>query len=188
MWCTGEPGNHPLTRRYSAAPSPHSISAPEGDFFGAAVRYALLAEQGSPTAVLNLAWLMHRGLAYRGADRHRLALGLWERGAARGQTEGMLMAAHVLMDGERYRLEGGETARLGGGRERAAGMGPGWGSALVALQAVSAAGLAHHLPSSARYVAAHVAALCVSAPPPPHSAYPSPTPPIPLRLPPQAPT
>lgn len=72
------------------------------------MRYALLAEQGAASAELNLAWLMHRGLAYHGADRHRLALGLWERAAFRGQTEGRLMAAHVLLDGHKYGLEGGE--------------------------------------------------------------------------------
>lgn len=95
----------------------------EGDSFGAAVRYALLAEQGCASAELNLAWLMHRGLAYRGADRHRLALRLWERASFRGQTEGRLMAAHVLLDGHKYGLEGGEPAVLsslagcgGGGR------------------------------------------------------------------------
>ena len=125
---------------------PHSIlPAAEGDYFGAAVRYALLAEQGSPTAVLNLAWRMHRGVAYRGADRHRLALGLWERGAARGQTEGMLMAAHVLMDGERYRLEGGERAAKKPGQ----GQG-GLGSTLGVVSAghpTGAAQHAHHLPS-----------------------------------------
>ncbi|PRW60182.1 Hrd3 like [Chlorella sorokiniana] len=81
--------------------------AAEGEYLGAAVRYALLAEQGAASAELNLAWLMHRGLAYSGADQHRLALALWERAALRGQTEGRLMAAHVLLDGHKYGLEGG---------------------------------------------------------------------------------
>ena len=88
--------------------------AAEGDHLGAAVRYALLAEQGSLSAVLNLAWLMHRGQAYRLPDRHSLALGLWERGVARGQVEGVLMAGHLLLEGHKYGLQDGERARAGG--------------------------------------------------------------------------
>lgn len=118
---------HPRTH----SPTP----AAEGDYLGAAVRYALLAEQGSPSAELNLAWLLHRGLAYRGADRHRLALGLWERAAFRGQTEGRLMAAHVLLDGHKYGLEGG--ARF---------CKPGCHISPLAERLATLLGPAHHLP------------------------------------------
>ncbi|EFN54146.1 hypothetical protein CHLNCDRAFT_135542 [Chlorella variabilis] len=79
----------------------------EHDPWGAAVRYALLCEQGNSLAQLNLAWLLHRGEAYPGADRHRLALPLWLRAAARNQTEGMNMAGHVLWEGDKWGLEGG---------------------------------------------------------------------------------
>ena len=72
------------------------------------MRYALLCEQGNSLAQLNLAWLLHRGEAYPGADRHRLALPLWLRAAARNQTEGMNMAGHVLWEGDKWGLEGGE--------------------------------------------------------------------------------
>lgn len=88
--------------------------AAEGNMLGSAARYALMAEQGCPSAVLNLAWLNHRGTPYRGADRHRLALGLWERGVVRGRTEAMLMAGHLLLHGAHYGLEGGEWSAGGG--------------------------------------------------------------------------
>lgn len=81
--------------------------------WGAALRYALLAEQGHSLAQLNLAWLLHRGGVVAGAERHRLALPLWLRAAACNQTEGMLMAGHLLRDGHKWGLPGGEA--LGGG-------------------------------------------------------------------------
>jgi hypothetical protein len=63
---------------------PLPLSA-EGDSWGAAVRYALLAEQGNPSAALNLAWLLHRrGAAHSGPPNHHvLALPLWLRAAGR---------------------------------------------------------------------------------------------------------
>ena len=87
---------------------PLPLSA-EGDSWGAAVRCALLAEQGNPSAALNLAWLLHRrGAAHSGPPNHHvLALPLWLRAAGRNETEGMLMAAHSYMRGTELGLEGG---------------------------------------------------------------------------------
>ena len=75
------------------------------------MRYALLAEQGNPSAALNLAWLLHRrGAAHPGPpnhNHHALALPLWLRAAGRNETEGMLMAAHSYMRGAELGLQGG---------------------------------------------------------------------------------
>lgn len=81
--------------------------AAEHDLWGAAVRYALLAEQGNWLAQLNLAWLLHRGGVVEGGVRHRLALPFWLRAVEANQTEGMLMAAHTLRRGSQLGLEGG---------------------------------------------------------------------------------
>lgn len=90
----------------------------EGDAHGAVLRYALVAEQGCQSATANLAWLLHRGAGpHRTRERHRLALPLWERGVARNQTESMLMAGHLLLRGDRFRLQGGEL-RAGYGMRR----------------------------------------------------------------------
>jgi hypothetical protein len=79
------------------------------------VRYALLAEQGHPSAALNLAWLLHRrGIAdSRPPNHHALALPLWLRAAGRNETEGMLMAAHSFMRGAELGLEGGALCGAG---------------------------------------------------------------------------
>ena len=107
------PTRPPARDRPTRPPAPplHLLPA-EGDAWGASVRYALLAEQGCHSALLNLAWLMHRAGAAGGVDvgpqPDALALPLWLRAAALNQTEGMLMAAHALSKGDAWGLPGGE--------------------------------------------------------------------------------
>ncbi|KAL4458581.1 hypothetical protein ABPG75_013446 [Micractinium tetrahymenae] len=79
----------------------------EGDAWAAALRYALLAEQGSPSAMLNLAWLLHCGSVHAAPDRHALALPLWLRAADRNYSEGALLAGHAYGRGSSLGLPGG---------------------------------------------------------------------------------
>ena len=110
-WCPLEQAHHKGAKLPAWRSPPFPVLPAEGDVWGAAVRYALLAEQGSPIAQLNLAWILHHGEVYGLANRHRLAVGLWKRAAAKNQTEAMNMLGHVHLSGSKYGLAGGERAR-----------------------------------------------------------------------------
>lgn len=100
-----------------------ALRTPAGDVWGAAVRYALVAEQGCPQALLNLGWLMHRGEGAEEDDgaalpggphsplgvprSQAMALQLFQRAARLGEEEGMVMAGHLLAEGKRHGLAGG---------------------------------------------------------------------------------
>jgi SEL1 protein len=60
------------------------------DPWSALVRYALLAEKGSESATANAAWMLSKGLGYKGADRLELAQGMHVRSVMLGNKE-----AHV---------------------------------------------------------------------------------------------
>lgn len=118
----------------SSLPCHPAHDAAGGDAWGAALRYALLAEQGNPSAMVNLAWLLHRGAVHAGPDRHALALPLWLRAAERNHSEGALLAGHAYRQGARLGLAGG-GCKAGGGQltMRTATRAP-WGPARAGSQ------------------------------------------------------
>lgn len=86
------------------------VVAYAGDSWGAAVRYALLAEQGCSEGALNLGWLLYRGLGPRDAGKRLdYALGLFERAGRHQQPDGWVMLGHVqrAMAGRQHREEQG---------------------------------------------------------------------------------
>lgn len=103
----------PLTNGWADGGRDAAERTAAGDARGAALRYAALAEQGCPSSALNLAWLLHRGAVHADPDRHSLAQELWQRAAALGEVEGMLMAGHQLLDGGRLGLDGGALPAAG---------------------------------------------------------------------------
>lgn len=70
----------------------------EGDAWGAGVRYALLAEQGCPEAMLNLGWLMmmEKKEVMGGGDDNGPGE-LFRRAGELGKSQGWLLAGHYMM-------------------------------------------------------------------------------------------
>lgn len=65
---------------------------------------ASVAEEGSPVGMLNVAFMLQRGLGYSAFDRHTLAYDLLLRAACleRYYGDGLVDAAAIMYDGERY--------------------------------------------------------------------------------------
>ena len=62
------------------------------------------AEEGSPIAMLNIAFMLQHGLGYSASDRHVLAYDLLLRAARLEQYygDGLVDAAAIIYDGNRY--------------------------------------------------------------------------------------
>ncbi|KAK9813761.1 hypothetical protein WJX73_007841 [Symbiochloris irregularis] len=73
-----------------------------GDAFGALVRMAMVAEQGSSLAQANLGWMLAHGQGYNASDRRDLALELHLRAGANPHLPQELVEAGLLLhaDGE----------------------------------------------------------------------------------------
>ena len=61
------------------------------------------AEEGSPIGMLNVAFMLQRGLGYTASDRHALAYDLLLRAARleRYYGDGLVDAAAIIYDGDR---------------------------------------------------------------------------------------
>ena len=75
-----------------------------GKSWRALVVQASVAEEGSPIGMLNVAFMLQRGLGYSASDRHALAYDLLLRAARLEQYygDGLVDAAAIIYDGERY--------------------------------------------------------------------------------------
>ena len=65
---------------------------------------ASVAEEGSPIGMLNVAFMLQRGLGYSAPDRHALAYDLLLRAARleRYYGDGLVDAAAIIYNGDRY--------------------------------------------------------------------------------------
>ncbi|BDA45006.1 Protein sel-1 homolog 1 [Coccomyxa sp. Obi] len=81
----------------------------EGDDWKALVMLGAAAEQGSAVAMHNAAFLLQRGRGYNGSDAAAMALELLLRAAAieHQYGDGLVDAANLLLDADRYGIPGG---------------------------------------------------------------------------------
>lgn len=82
-----------------------------GDEWSAAVRLAMLAEEGCEQAEANLAFILQRGSLFASShDRFHLAMRLLLRSGRRGGSDSRVEAAHLALEGERFSLPAGNNA------------------------------------------------------------------------------
>ena len=63
------------------------------------------AEEGSPVGMLNVAFMLQRGMGYSGPDRYALAYDLNLRAARlEHYADGLVDAAALVYDGDRYEI------------------------------------------------------------------------------------